>query len=737
MAFVNKSDTKKIYAYLTKNGREKILTGQTSDFIITQFSLHDDDVNYEIAENKINSNYNILPSGFIPDVTGDNQDCTLSLADQLLKNELFGSVPVRIPVTGCGISTATNYNPNLNTQLGDVINNSLCIFPPPQPLVLTDVRGQCHTDPYRFKISVNNIDGGTPPYKWYVETNYFNNNMSPWNVLRNEGEEFIFETPTQGNATYTVKISDSSTPPITAEKIFTNISCIPPGPIFKISGKCSENPTEFADVVSLSGIYNGSGARNRPVWLYNLTIEYISPPKKWSYIIVSKALSPFTPNSNDFRNLDFGGWDANLTTRPTAPPYLGFGTSQERRQDFNNTTSPFRTDNILLPGNIGRTCDFQVIFYDETLSYANQATSRVTAFTINNVFCAPKKIRLQIYNTNKYIALNRYDPIEYIENYGYTNPFAIYDEQDLWYGTKPSELFPFNYITPSVAPTRIMNFHNYTLDYGFKKIQTQYSFELDAVELSIPIYIAWDDLGNDYADIYQFTKANIPTDLKIQFKTVGTYNKQNIKFPQIGNPKIDWTEGSDGITSYSPEYTLVDAELEQSWTYNGRTQRPVFTRYDKSTSQNPIDGEKIYTLYQPGYEDAPNNSTDTLNPGTRDSSGDYQLYDPPLKEFSYLEDRVNTLIAAGETLTDIGSSLFESMFNTRERTCIVYKYILPIRFNPKNPGVSPSAQKSILNLKIEMVCNHPSISTVNSGWGFTYPSNTYEIQLEVANNQIF
>jgi hypothetical protein len=732
MAFVDKSNTKKIYAYLTQQGREKILTGDTKDFIVTDFSLHDDDVNYYISANKINSEYNLLPSGFIPDVTGDNQDCTVSVVDQLLNNELFGSVPPPVNlITGCGISSASNYNPN-----ADIIDNTLCTFPPPQPLNLVDVIGQCDTEPFKFKISVNNIDGGTPPYKWNVETNFGDNNSAPYNTLRNEGDVFIFDTPNQGNATYTVKVKDSATPPLTAQKQFTNISCTPTGPYIKISGSCSVEPTELANRTATM--------IRRPVWFYSIKIEYVTPPKSWKYIIISKALSPSPETQNSFYryfpNLDGEYWDGFLTTRPNVVPKPPgsqpdqYG-NNERRTSFNNTNQPYLTEIIKLPGNVGKLSDYQIIFYDDTLSFANQVVNRVTAFTVTDVFCAPNdKLRLQIFQTNKYLALNRYNPIDYIENYGFANPFVIYDEQEIWEGTRPSELFPFNYITPSVAPTRIMNFHNYTLDHGFKKITTQYNWQIDAVEISIPFYIAYDDLGNDYADIYAFTKANIPSDLKIQFKTVGTYNKQNIKFPQIGNPKIDWTEGADGAT-YSPEYVLVDVQLEQPWTYNGRQQRPVFTRYDKSTSPYPEDGEKIYALYSPGYTDIP--SYDALNPGLNETSGQYQVYDPPLQEFSGLEGFVNQRLSEGQTLTDIGSTGTEYVFGTRRRQCVVYKYILPIRFNPKLPGTAPSAQKSVLNLKVEMICNHPDISTINTGWDFTYPANTYEIQLEVANNQIF
>jgi hypothetical protein len=80
MAFLPSSSTKTLYAYLTQKGREYVLSGDKTQFAISQFSLHDDDVNYEIAKNLVNSEYNKLPKGFVPDITGDNEDCINSIA---------------------------------------------------------------------------------------------------------------------------------------------------------------------------------------------------------------------------------------------------------------------------------------------------------------------------------------------------------------------------------------------------------------------------------------------------------------------------------------------------------------------------------------------------------------------------------------------------------------------------------------------------------------------------------
>lgn len=86
MAFIASSSTKTLYAYLTQKGREYVLTGNKAQFAITQFSLHDEDVNYEISKNLISSQYNKLPKGFVPDITGDNDDCINSIAAGIFTN---------------------------------------------------------------------------------------------------------------------------------------------------------------------------------------------------------------------------------------------------------------------------------------------------------------------------------------------------------------------------------------------------------------------------------------------------------------------------------------------------------------------------------------------------------------------------------------------------------------------------------------------------------------------------
>jgi hypothetical protein len=96
MGYIQQSDTKKIYAYLTQLGKEKFIIGELEDFQVKYFSLHDDDINYYISAKNISaSTYNTLKSGFISDVTGDDDICLSSISDAtLLKNKLVYFPPV-------------------------------------------------------------------------------------------------------------------------------------------------------------------------------------------------------------------------------------------------------------------------------------------------------------------------------------------------------------------------------------------------------------------------------------------------------------------------------------------------------------------------------------------------------------------------------------------------------------------------------------------------------------------
>jgi hypothetical protein len=86
MGFVTSSSTIQLYAYMTQYARERILNGNEEEYKITHFSLHDDDINYKVAKNEIGTDatggtiYNLVSSGFIPDITGDIDNCVKSLS---------------------------------------------------------------------------------------------------------------------------------------------------------------------------------------------------------------------------------------------------------------------------------------------------------------------------------------------------------------------------------------------------------------------------------------------------------------------------------------------------------------------------------------------------------------------------------------------------------------------------------------------------------------------------------
>jgi len=87
MGFIPSSSTQTLSAYLTYQGRQYILSGTKEQFQVKYFSLHDSDINYNIAKNIISTNYNNLPNGFVPDITGDIDECIKSIAAGVKPNE--------------------------------------------------------------------------------------------------------------------------------------------------------------------------------------------------------------------------------------------------------------------------------------------------------------------------------------------------------------------------------------------------------------------------------------------------------------------------------------------------------------------------------------------------------------------------------------------------------------------------------------------------------------------------
>lgn len=75
MGFISSGDTTILSAYLTQRGRELLLNGTEDDIQAAFYALGDSDSNYKIT--------NPLDQGYVPDLTGDNSDCVISLATNI------------------------------------------------------------------------------------------------------------------------------------------------------------------------------------------------------------------------------------------------------------------------------------------------------------------------------------------------------------------------------------------------------------------------------------------------------------------------------------------------------------------------------------------------------------------------------------------------------------------------------------------------------------------------------
>lgn len=144
MGYVPSSTTQTLYAYLTQKGRYNLLFENADAFQIKYFSLHDNDVNYIIAAETINSQFNKLPKGFVPDITGDDDDCIRSIAQASIVDENSIIIPVgngvdfvRPVYVGFTQSKNTPFaaNPSLNTFTGSI---TLELTPPSNGSEITD-----------------------------------------------------------------------------------------------------------------------------------------------------------------------------------------------------------------------------------------------------------------------------------------------------------------------------------------------------------------------------------------------------------------------------------------------------------------------------------------------------------------------------------------------------------------------------------------------------------------------
>jgi hypothetical protein len=82
-------------AFITQAGRTYLVTGQPADFRIRYFSLGDPDTSYLQASQTVGAGANVLPAGFVPDLSGDENHVTRSMAGGVVqRNFLYGGASV-------------------------------------------------------------------------------------------------------------------------------------------------------------------------------------------------------------------------------------------------------------------------------------------------------------------------------------------------------------------------------------------------------------------------------------------------------------------------------------------------------------------------------------------------------------------------------------------------------------------------------------------------------------------
>jgi hypothetical protein len=145
MGYVPSSTTQNLYAYLTQKGRQYLLFENAEKFQIKYFSLHDNDVDYTVASEMINSQYNKLPKGFVPDITGDDDDCIRSIAQAYIvdANSIINPGvngvefvrPVFVGFTQSRNPSPIAANPDLNNFTGSI---TLELTPPTNGTEITD-----------------------------------------------------------------------------------------------------------------------------------------------------------------------------------------------------------------------------------------------------------------------------------------------------------------------------------------------------------------------------------------------------------------------------------------------------------------------------------------------------------------------------------------------------------------------------------------------------------------------
>lgn len=141
MGYIPSSATQTLYAYLTQKGRFNLLFSSATASTVKYFSLHDNDVNYIIASEIINSQFNKLPKGFVPDITGDNDDCIRSVAQGHIvdANSIINPGAEFVRPVYLGFTQSRNQSfaarPDLNTFTGSI---TLELTPPSNGTEITD-----------------------------------------------------------------------------------------------------------------------------------------------------------------------------------------------------------------------------------------------------------------------------------------------------------------------------------------------------------------------------------------------------------------------------------------------------------------------------------------------------------------------------------------------------------------------------------------------------------------------
>lgn len=215
MGFIPSSSTIQLYAYFTEYARDALIKGNKNVYEITQFSLHDEDINYQISKEIIGLTqnqkliYNTPKSGFIPDLTGDGDTCVKSNKSiiSLEKNILKGSIQITSELTATVTQVCSSNNPD------------------------------------HVSVNVTNPQGGTGNgYQWRVIPVYSNNNIIPntdpvyqifttnqYLINKNIGQPFEFITNNPSNNSiikYQIYLKDNTS---NERLIFTtNLECIPP-----------------------------------------------------------------------------------------------------------------------------------------------------------------------------------------------------------------------------------------------------------------------------------------------------------------------------------------------------------------------------------------------------------------------------------------------------------------------------------------------------------------------------